>query len=70
VEEIMQRRGEAGTIGSPRPLVAGQPVKVAMGRFDLEGLFEMKSGQDRVVLLIKLLGREVRASVPLSGLSA
>ena len=71
VEEIMQRRDETGIIiGSPHRLVAGMPVKVAMGRFDLEGLFEAKSGQDRVVLFIKLLGREVRASVPLRGLAA
>jgi transcriptional antiterminator RfaH len=71
VEEIMQRCDEAGTIiGPPHPLVVGEPVKVAMGRFNLEGLFETRSGQDRVVLLIKLLGREVRASVPLKGLAA
>ncbi len=36
----------------PRRLVVGESVKVAMGRFDLEGLFETRSGQDRVVLLV------------------
>jgi transcriptional antiterminator RfaH len=71
VEEIMERYDEAGTvIGPRRPLVVGEPVKVAMGRFDLEGLFETRSGQDRVVLLVQLLGRQARATVPLSGLAA
>jgi transcriptional antiterminator RfaH len=71
VEEIMERCDEAGTIiGLPRPLVVGESVKVVMGRFDLEGLFETRSGQDRVVLLLEFLGREVRASVPLGGLAA
>jgi len=71
VEKIMRKCDGAGTVVGPlHPLVVGEAVKVAMGRFDLEGLFETKSGQDRVVLLIKLLGREVRATVPLSGLAA
>jgi transcriptional antiterminator RfaH len=71
VEELMQRRDDSGTIVWPaHPLVAGEPVKVAIGRFDLEGVFQTTSGHDRVVLLIKLLGREVRASVPLRGLAA
>ena len=71
VEEIMQRCDEAGAIVGPlHQLVCGEPVRVALGRFKLDGLFETKSGQDRVVLLIELLGREVRASVPLKGLAA
>jgi hypothetical protein len=42
-----------------------------MGPFaDFEGLFQTMSGRDRVILLINLLGREVRASVPLRGLAA
>jgi transcription antitermination factor NusG len=44
---------------------------VASGPFaDLEGLFQEMSGQDRVVLLFNLLGRKVRASVPMSELAA
>ena len=71
VEEIMQRCDDAGIIiGPPHLLVVGEPVRVAIGRFNLEGLFETESGQDRVILLIKLLGREVRTSVPLRGLAA
>lgn len=71
VEELMERCDETGRIiGPPHPLVRGEPVKVAIGRFDIEGLFETKCGQDRVVLLIKFFGREVRASAPLTGLAA
>ena len=72
VEEIMQRRDESGTIVlSPRRLAVGDSVKVSTGPFaDLEGLFQTMSGRDRVVLLIKLLGREVRAKVPLRDLAA
>jgi hypothetical protein len=71
VEGLVQRCDESSTIIWPtHPLVVGEAVKVAMGPFDLEGLFETESGRDRVILLIKLLGREVRASVPLRGLAA
>jgi transcriptional antiterminator RfaH len=72
VEELLQRRDESGTIVlTPRRLVFGDTVKVTMGPFaDFEGLFQTMSGRDRVILLINLLGREVRASVPLRGLAA
>jgi transcriptional antiterminator RfaH len=72
VEEMMQRRDESGTIVvTPRRFAAGDAVKVASGPFaDLEGLFQTVSGPDRVVLLINLLGREVRARVPLRDLAA
>ena len=51
----MKFSDETGAIiGSPRPLVAGEKVTVATGRFDLEGLFEARSGQDRVVLLVSM----------------
>jgi transcriptional antiterminator RfaH len=72
VEEIMQRRDDSGTIVlNPRRLAVGGSVKVATGPFnDLEGLFQTMSGRDRVVLLVKLLGREVRTTVPLRDLAA
>lgn len=71
VQEIKQRCDETGTIlWPPRALSAGDSVKVALGRFDVEGIFQTTSGQDRVVLLINLMGREVRANVPLRGLAA
>ena len=72
VEEIMQRRDGSGTVVVPlRRLAVGEAVRVAVGPFaDLEGLFQEMSGRDRVVLLFNLLGRKVRASVPLAGLAA
>ena len=72
VEEILQRRDESGTIVlTPRRLAIGDAIKVTTGPLaDLEGLFQNMSGRDRVVLLINLLGRQVRASVPLRELAA
>ena len=72
VEEIMQRRDGSGTVVlPPRRISVGEAVRIAVGPFaDLEGLFQEMSGRDRVVLLFNLLGRKVRASVPLEGLAA
>ena len=72
VEEILRRCGGSGTDVLPqRPLAIGEAVRVAVGPFaDLEGLFQGMSGRDRVVLLFNLLGRQVRATVPLQGLAA
>jgi transcriptional antiterminator RfaH len=72
VEEMMQRRDESGTIVlTPPRFAVGDAVKVTTGPFaDLEGLFQTMSGPGRVVLLINLLGREVRARVPLRDLAA
>ena len=72
VEEIKRRRDESGTVAlPPRGFAVGEAVRVALGPFaDLEGLFLEMSGRDRVVLLFNLLGRKVRARVPLAGLAA
>ena len=72
VEEMTQRRDQWGTITvSARQFTVGEAIKVACGPFaDLEGLFQTASGKERVILLIKLLGREVRAEVPLRDLRA
>jgi transcriptional antiterminator RfaH len=72
VEAIMRRRDESGSVVLPlRRLAVGEAVRVAFGPFaDLEGLFQEMSGRDRVVLLFDLLGRKVRASVPVAGLAA
>jgi transcriptional antiterminator RfaH len=72
VEEIMQRRDETGFVGVPsRRLTFGKAVRIASGPFaNLEGLFQEMPERDRVVLLFNLLGRKVRASVPLAVLAA
>jgi transcriptional antiterminator RfaH len=72
IDDLMHRRDEAGSIILPsRKFVAGESIRVAAGPFaDLEGLFEEMSGRDRVFLLFNLLGRKVRASVPVVELAA
>jgi transcriptional antiterminator RfaH len=72
VEEIMQRRDESGLVVlPPRLLAVGETVKVAFGGFaELEGLVQEMPRRDRVILLLNLLGRKVRASVPLTDLAA
>ncbi len=72
VETIMQRRDASGAIlMPPRRFVVGEAVRVAAGPFaDLDGLFQEMSGRDRIVLLLDLLGRKVRASVNMSELAA
>ena len=72
VEEIMRRRDGSGIVVlPPRRVAVGKAVRVAVGAFaDLEGLFQEMLGRYRVVLLFNLLGRKVRASVPLAALVA
>lgn len=72
VDEIMSRRDAGGFVRLPaRAFVVGQGLRVAEGPFaDLEGIYEGMSGRDRVVLLLNMLGRKVRATVPLAGLAA
>lgn len=72
IDDLMHRRDETGSIVLPsRKFAFGEAVKVAAGAFaDLEGLFEEMAGRDRVYLLFNLLGRKVRASVPLAELAA
>ena len=70
VEGMMQQRDELGAIVlRPCRFAVGEAVKVTTGLFaDLEGLFQTLSGPERVVLLLSLMGREVRATVPLRDL--
>jgi transcriptional antiterminator RfaH len=72
IEKIMQMRDGSGLVLLPsRRLVVGEKVKVALGPFaELKGMFQELAGPDRVVLLLNLLGRQVRASLPLAGLAA
>ncbi len=46
------------------PLAAGTPVRITFGAFrDLEGVFERKVGSERVIVLLKLLGRDAQVRV-------
>jgi transcriptional antiterminator RfaH len=47
------------------PLTPGSNVRVVGGLFDgLEGVFQRKSGRERVVLLLELLGRDTFVQLP------
>jgi transcriptional antiterminator RfaH len=72
VEAMLARRDAGGAVSlAPKAFVKGQSVRVVGGPFaDLEGLFQEMAGHDRVVLLLNLLGRKVRAIVPMEGLAA
>jgi transcriptional antiterminator RfaH len=72
VEEIMKRCDASGVVVLPQHrLTVGKAVRVETGPFaQLEGLVQEMRGRDRVVLLLNLLGRQVRASMPLVGLAA
>jgi transcriptional antiterminator RfaH len=72
IVEIMRRRNAEGLVELPQQqFVVGEALRVAAGPFaDLEGIFEGMSGRDRVVLLLTMLGRKVKATVPVAGLAA
>jgi transcriptional antiterminator RfaH len=66
VDEIIAREDETGAIKLISPIFApGQAVRLAGGPFaDVSGLFEEARDENRVVLLLSLLGREVRVVAP------
>jgi transcriptional antiterminator RfaH len=72
VDELLAKRDSEGLVRLPlRQFARGEAVRVAEGPFaDLVGIYEGMSGRDRVVLLLSLLGREVKATVPMAGLAA
>ncbi len=73
VEQIIAREDEAGLVRMDRlrPFRAGEPLQIATGAFrDRVGLFECLSDDDRVTVLLDLLGREVRVRVPLANVEA
>jgi transcriptional antiterminator RfaH len=52
------------------PLREGQPVRILHGAFaDLVGLLESSRDDERVVVLLELLGREVRLRLPRAAIS-
>ncbi len=69
----LQQRADADT-GlhrlSPSFPTPGSSVRLINGPFDgIEGVFECTSGDDRVVVLLNLLGRSTRVHVPLRCIS-
>ncbi len=72
IEDIRAREGESGLIDleRERALRPGEEVRVCAGPFrDAVGLFAAPSDRERVFVLLNLLGREVRARIPVTNLS-
>lgn len=63
VEEIRAREDESGmiTLTDPDTLAKGDPVQIRLGAFcDQVGLFDHAAGENRVIVLLQLLGRQVK----------
>ena len=73
VEEIAACENDYGMIVLPRraPFEHGQPIQITSGAMcDQVGLFESMSDADRVVLLLDLLGRQVKVKLPLDAVAS
>ena len=73
VEQIREREDEEGlvTLALQAPFEKGEQVQVTAGTLvDQVGLFDHMTDDDRVVVLLKMLGREVSASLPLNAVRA
>lgn len=73
VEEIRAREDEAGMVAvNPEPPFSpGEMVRVTSGALaDQVGLFDCVSDDERVFILLELLGRQVRVRVPMESVSA
>lgn len=66
IEEIKSREDESGAVKLlPPRFKPGQVVRLVDGPLaDVDGLFEEVRDENRVVVLISLLGRKVRMQVP------
>ncbi len=72
IDEIKAREDESGAVKLSAPrFVRGQAVRLLEGPLaDLSGLFEEMRDENRVVLLVSLLGRKVRMQVPTAAVAA
>lgn len=66
IEAIRAREDTEGFVTlNPPSFLPGMAVRIVEGPFaDLTGLFEARTDQERVVLLLNLLGRPTRVTVP------
>ena len=72
IDEIKAREDETGAVKlfAPR-FMRGQVVRLLDGPMaDINGLFEEMRDENRVVLLVSLLGRQVRMQVPAGAVTA
>ena len=73
VEDIQSRQNDNGfvVVKPASHFKKGEAVFIVAGALaDHQGLFECATDEERVVLLLDLLGRKVRVEVPLEDLSA
>jgi transcriptional antiterminator RfaH len=75
VVDGLRERADSATglhrLSAPEALKPGAGVRVLAGPFDgLEGIFLRRSGNERVVILLRLMGREAPVRVPASFVSA
>ena len=71
IDEIKDREEEDGFIrlGRGQRFAQGDPVKISDGALcDHIGLFHCATDNDRVIILLDLLGRQTRVKVPLDSL--
>jgi len=67
VEAIQAREDRDGLVclAQPDPFNRGERLRIAVGAFQGQtGLFECTGENERVVVLLELLGRDIRVSVP------
>ena len=73
VEEIQHRQSDDGfvVVKPASHFKKGESVHIVAGALaDHIGLFDSATDEERVVLLLELLGREVKVEVPLETVSA
>jgi transcriptional antiterminator RfaH len=72
IAEIKLREDETGAVKlAPPSFTRGQTVRLLEGPLaDVSGLFEEMRDENRIVLLVSLLGRKVRMQVPAAAVAA
>ncbi len=70
IQAIFERMDQEDIVGKNLPeFTPGQRVMIESGVFSgLEAIFQCESGEERAVLLLDLLGQEVRATIKLAEL--
>tara|TARA_B100000945_G_scaffold86587_1_gene67329 strand:- start:21 stop:371 length:351 start_codon:yes stop_codon:yes gene_type:complete len=65
IEEVKKRAGIDGIFDLvPKTFSAGEKVRIASGPLaDWEAIFQEKSDSKRVLVLLSLMGREIKASI-------
>jgi transcription antitermination factor NusG len=72
IVEIRSREDETGAVKlAPPSFTRGQAVRLLEGPLaEVSGLFEEMRDENRIILLVSLLGRKVRMQVPVAAVAA